>query len=342
MLGARYLKNIESKLNNEIQHLKEEKYNLHAANLNLQKTIDSMQNAKLWKLTYPYRILKNKIEWQIKHFQKNPMFNPTKSKFLENSNISNLRSSKSSNTEIAVILHAYYLSEIQEIIDNLNFINIPFDLYVTSPESIDASIFSEISNLKNLKIEYCENKGRDILPFIQMLKKFNFYEYAFILKIHTKKSEWLNRTEKRPLKFQSGGQWKKTLLKDLLGSKENFINICAIFAQYKEIGVLAPEDTILSFRKNIAGNKLYIWEIMNILGVRFTPLNCKFPAGSMYWFRPEVFPLKFMYQLNESNFQEEENQTDSTFSHGFERLVGVIAKKSKFRLSGYKFKEINE
>ena len=179
VLGARYLKNIESKLNNEIQHLKEEKYNLHAANLNLQKTIDSMQNAKLWKLTYPYRILKNKIEWQIKHFQKNPMFNPTKSKFLENSNISNLRSSKSSNTEIAVILHAYYLSEIQEIIDNLNFINIPFDLYVTSPESIDASIFSEISNLKNLKIEYCENKCRDILPFIQMLKKFNFYEYAF-------------------------------------------------------------------------------------------------------------------------------------------------------------------
>ena len=81
---------------------------------------------------------------------------------------------------------------------------------------------------------------------------------------------------------------------------------------------------------------------MRELGIRRNLNFYKFPAGSMYWFRPEIFSREIIQKLSTLVFEEELGQTDGTMAHGVERIVGVLVKNSKYLMVGHKFETSNE
>jgi lipopolysaccharide biosynthesis protein len=81
---------------------------------------------------------------------------------------------------------------------------------------------------------------------------------------------------------------------------------------------------------------------MRKLGIRRVPIFSKFPAGSMYWFRPEIFSQQVIQNLSTLNFQDEFGQYDGTMAHGFERIVGVLVHKSKYLMVGHNFEASDE
>jgi hypothetical protein len=340
VLGAKYIKNIEINITQLILSQHSEHKRIRELNHALLDELKSVKNSRIWKVSMPYRYIKNEISSLYEYVSAVPFFK-IKSNKLQNG-VFKSEEVKSQNAKIAVIFHAYYTDQILDVVRNLAVINIPFDLYVSSHEPINESNFAQLSQMQHIKIDYFENKGRDILPFIRIFQKYNFYDYQFVLKVHTKKSHWVSSNYANPLGYESGEAWKNQLLSDLLGSQRNFLEISKIFENDKKIGIVASSDSLISVRRNMGGNKLSIWRIMKELGIRINPTFCKFPAGSMYWFRPEIFSREIIQKLSTLVFEEELGQSDGTMAHGVERMVGVLAQNSKYLIAGHEFETSNE
>lgn len=340
VLGARYIKNIETNLVQLSLAQKNEYSRIKELNYILLEELKSVKNSRIWKVSLPYRYIKDKILFTYKYFSLIPFFK-NESIELQNKPFKSVES-KTQKARIAVIFHAYYKDEIPAVVRNLAVINIPFDLYISSHEPISESYFSQLTQIQQIKIEYFENSGRDIQPFIRILQKYNFYGYQFVLKVHTKKSNWISSNYSNPIGIESGEIWKNQLLTDLLGSTRNFIEISKIFEDNNKIGLVTSPSSLISIKRNMGGNRIKMWKIMRVLGIQRIPAFCKFPAGSMYWYRPEIFSRETIQRLSTLIFEEEIGQSDGTIAHGFERIVGVLVQNSKHLVVGHQFENSNE
>ena len=89
----------------------------------------------------------------------------------------------------------------------------------------------KFSKANNYEIKIVENRGRDILPFINQMK-FKIKKYKYICHIHTKKS-----SHDSDLRFN----WRNYLYQNLLGSKDIISEILTDFENYKALGFILPE-----------------------------------------------------------------------------------------------------
>lgn len=74
-----------------------------------------------------------------------------------------------------------------------------------------------------------ENRGRDILPFLEIMKDLRGRE-SLVLKLHTKRS----------LHRQDGESWRRDMLEKLLAPKVAS-EIFAAFREQERLGLAAPE-----------------------------------------------------------------------------------------------------
>lgn len=112
--------------------------------------------------------------------------------------------------DTSVILHVYYpdmWSEIQSYLSNLGE---QFDLYTTIPYGVDISEDEIRVKFPDVHIYRCENRGRDIAPFLTVFSMISKLEYKYVCKIHTKKSPHI----------MNGTEWHQDMLSKLLGSRK--------------------------------------------------------------------------------------------------------------------------
>src|SRR5919197_4558736 len=87
-----------------------------------------------------------------------------------------------------VILHMYYPEMWDEILFYLSNLDKQFDLFVTMPYEVNISESMIRAHFPNARIYRCENRGRDIAPFLTIFSAIAKLDYKYICKIHTKKS----------------------------------------------------------------------------------------------------------------------------------------------------------
>ena len=109
---------------------------------------------------------------------------------------------------VAVVLHAHYPELVDEILDGLRSIPVPFDLIVTvsskSPITIDRERVPGASSIVVLEVD---NRGRDILPLISVVNAGLLDPYHLILKVHTKRSVWREDHTELP---GTGEAWRES------------------------------------------------------------------------------------------------------------------------------------
>ena len=229
---------------------------------------------------------------------------------------------------VAVVLHAFYADQLDRCVDALMQIPAHFDLYISTTTKLRCAvdnITSKLNNLKQKNIEVFPNVGRDIAPFLVGFAPA-LLNYDYVLKIHTKKSN-----HNAELK-----DWLPSSLYSLLGSdwiiQEHWRTLTKA-----STGLTMPPP-VWSIAYAIAKNSSWGYDQKNYyrcarerqrLGLLdLDPKqNFKFPAGSMFWFKPLILKPFIDLNLRWSSFDREAGQIDGTLAHGLERLIGLVCTK---------------
>jgi len=168
-----------------------------------------------------------------------------------------------------------------------------------------------------------ENKGRDILPFLNQIKtKYRFYKY--LCHIHTKRS----LTEPK-----IGILWRNYLFDNLLGDINIVSEIIYDFDNNEKLGFLFPETyygIIIQFYRLTKGTKKWMDFLASKLFKNYRVGKlCDFPAGNMFWAKLEAISQIFIYNFTDY-FPEEGDQTNETIMHGIERIWLYLVKFNNF------------
>lgn len=228
---------------------------------------------------------------------------------------------------VAIQIHLFYEDLIKDVINKTNNIPVKFDLYISIvfPENYQNIInyIKRFSNANYFEILNVENKGRDVLPFLNQMKtKFKLYKY--LCHLHTKK------TKKVP---EIGFLWRNYLFNNLLGNTRIITKILYDFENNNELGFLFPETffgIIKFFFKATKEHKKWMNFIVSKLFPNYK-IDGKFiyPAGNMFWAKIKAIYQIFNVDLSEY-FPDEKNQTDDTIMHGIERIWLFLVKYNNF------------
>ena len=223
-----------------------------------------------------------------------------------------------SQNSVAIIAHIFYIDLWQEIKSYLENLEINFDLYISVPNNINKDDLKElfIDNIPKT-VYMCENRGRDVLPFLLVMNHIGVNSYNYFCKLHTKKTGG----------SRLGEVWRKLLYFDLL-ERESVNKTLELFKNDENIGEITSRNTILDSKRYAYRNNSKIKYLCNELGIEFKD-NYYFSGGTMFWSRTElVEPLIKLLNMGKLEFEEERGQKDHTLAHAIERFFGILVQQS--------------
>jgi len=221
----------------------------------------------------------------------------------------------------AVIFHLFYpelWEEIRQYLDNLQG---DFDLFVSIPTEVGFDPQRIIDHYPNAYIYHCPNRGRDIAPFLRLFSLVERSGYEYVCKLHTKRS----------LHREDGELWRTEIYQELLGSPAAINDIKQKLSR-DDVGLIGPKDHILSSQYFMGGNEHLITKLAKELNLDYRGEYFTFIAGSMFWFKPQAISRILNLNLSEEDFPVEAGQIDATLAHALERLIGLLAYKSKLKI----------
>lgn len=229
-------------------------------------------------------------------------------------------------SEIAIVLHLFYLDLLDEFSTLLLKISHPVDLFITVRHDITLDQAHQL--LSHFPLAYIlpvQNKGRDILPFFNLLPIVQKFDYPIACKLHTKKS----------LHRHDGNQWRNELWYRLL-SEGSVTKITKLFHTNQTIGLVATKTSILDLSRAdyYIDNRKWLNKIIQLIDPARPTGDFKFEfvSGSMFWFRPSALITLEQLNITEDDFEPELGQVDSTLAHTMERLFAFMAVKSNFKV----------
>jgi lipopolysaccharide biosynthesis protein len=210
----------------------------------------------------------------------------------------------------AVILHLHYPDLWPEIRESLAGLG-PHDLYVSVTDPHAVALVQ--ADRPEAFVEWVENRGRDIRPFLSLLRRIRPLGYRAICKLHSKKSPHL-----------AGGEAKRRSLMSRLVDPA----LGVALAEDPRLGLIVIQSSLVKrTATNAKWNKDSVAALAKEIGV---PLNwAHFPAGSMYWFRPEALIDLDKIDLHR-DWGIEKGLTDGTKAHGVERIISFLTARAGF------------
>ena len=230
---------------------------------------------------------------------------------------------QASEKNIAIVIHIFYIDVWQEIKNYLTCLDIDYDLFITIPENTpDEHIIEIFKETPHIHLYMTENRGRDVLPFLQIMQIIGTDSYKYICKMHTKKTG----------DSALGHVWRKLLYYDLIGSNETVQEILQSFKNDETIGMVTGKNTILDSQRYTYGNDRNIQHLATLTGIIYDEYY-HFPAGTMFWTRAEIIaPIVEQFSKGTLVFEEEAGQKDNTLAHAIERFFGIIAQSQHKRI----------
>ena len=230
--------------------------------------------------------------------------------------------------KLAVVLHLYYPELWPEVWAALRRLPEPCDLYITVPDFASTSLLAGIpADAPDVRFVPGPNRGRDVLPWLRLLDTGVLDRYEWVCKLHTKRSPHM----------ADGEAWRQQLVSGLLGMPGQAQQLLDHLRARPRSGVAVPAHSVVaSDAPRWAGSSLpALRRVRQQLGLPPEGKRDAFPAGTMFWFRPEALVgLKPLARAQDC-FEPEMRQTDGTAAHAVERLIVTIAQSSGFELSTF-------
>jgi rhamnosyltransferase len=257
-----------------------------------------------------------------------PIISSSQKMFWDDSNVRIISINRSNPPRIGVHLHLYYENQIPDFVKYLGRIPEPFDIHITtSRESLIPGIIDNFEcNALNLVIYLGPNIGRDIAPFIYLMKLGVLDCYKIALKIHSKASLYSKR----------GDCWRLELLQDLLSSTVSVSKIVETLARGR-VGLIGPSKHWLTSNDYWGASRSKYFELAEeLIGNVDQTKQLGFFAGSMFWFKPADLVNLKMINHDHFVFELESGQMDGTLAHAIERLFAHLVRSKNGLIYGTK------
>ena len=219
----------------------------------------------------------------------------------------------------AVCLHLFYPELWPLFRAQCQLIPEPWDLFVTAPAFAATKAWHDIvRDQPRVRFLPVPNRGRDIAPWLQLLRSGALDGYEAVCKLHGKRSPHM----------QGGGDvWRDEMLQALLGSFANVQRILDRFFMQPELALLGPacSQRALGAAADWSKNRRNVQLLSRRLGLDAVDAKQLFFAGTMFWFRSAAFEALRSSSLNLADFPREMGQTEGTLAHAMERLVSATA-----------------
>jgi lipopolysaccharide biosynthesis protein len=225
-----------------------------------------------------------------------------------------------------IICHCHYVEVVDDLINALEHLPDRAEIHITSANAAVMEMFKIRWLRRHIKLHVhaVENRGRDMLPFFDLLRKLDVPDDTPILKIHGKRSLY------SPL----GTKWRRDLFAGLLPSAAATTQALDAFRRNPRLGMLGPSGSYTSNLDYWGGNRKQVADLINrAVDKEIVNEDLGFFAGSMFWIRA-LCARKLLPLVSSENFESEANQRDGTFAHALERAVPMIV-----RLSGWELRE---
>lgn len=223
-----------------------------------------------------------------------------------------------SDARVLAVAHVYYPEVWPDIEERLSRIPEPYDLVVSLVDGQADSLAHGIrERLPHAMIHHVENRGRDHGSLVELANAGLFDGYDAILKVHTKRSRHR----------RDGDAWRVALLDGLLPSPEGIRSILELLRRDPSVGLVVPRGS-LHGAETWGANQVLVEALAARIPMAFDPHALRYPAGSMYWARPQVLCRLADLRLGPEHFEPEAGHVDASTAHALERFVGVAARAS--------------
>lgn len=218
---------------------------------------------------------------------------------------------------MAVVIHAFYPDVFEQILEAMPAsLTKNAELFISTIAEHQHKVRHIVSKLEMpSEVFVYDNHGRDVLPFLKMLRIINERDFDYLLKLHTKKS--LHRDD--------GDRWRDDLYAKLLDSQVAE-QLASYFEAHPEVGLIGPEGHIVNLCCYWGSNKITVESIARRLGItNLDVYESKFVAGTMFFARIAALEPLLNISLSEEEFEPEEGQVDGTLAHAIERAIALSA-----------------
>lgn len=213
----------------------------------------------------------------------------------------------------AILAHAYHIELLDEILACRAVLPQPVPLHLTVPiERVDL-VRHRVQDLPDVVLHPCQNRGRDIGPFLTVLASGALDGYDAVLKLHTKRSPHL----------RDGDTRRKLLFDMLCGERKATLRALVAFED-KRTGMVGWRCCFRTRPFYWMQNAERVREVSARMGAG-AAVRLGFFEGSMFWFRPAAFAALTELNLKPDDFEAEALQLDGTLHHALERCFTIAA-----------------
>lgn len=217
------------------------------------------------------------------------------------------------NVRIAITAHIFYLDLAKEIIALRDVFPEPVPVFFTVPLDQAEELSRIVAGIPDVVLFPCENRGRDIAPFLALLRSGALDGFDAVLKLHSKRSPHLIDGDLR----------RKLLFAMLCGERSATYRMLKPFEE-PDTGLVGWRDSYRSDPVFWMANQARVLEISERMhAAAFAKLG--FFEGSMFWFRPNALNALRELNLNSNAFEAEAGQLDGTLHHAIERCFTIAA-----------------
>ncbi len=232
----------------------------------------------------------------------------------------------------AIVVHIYYEDTWSEIATILSRLKQDFDLIVTCVPGLEPLTEEIRAVFPRAEIVICENRGRDVRPFLALLEQGRLDRYRVVCKIHGKKSNDGGRMA------ILGAIWRNRMLFDLLAAPDITTAILNRFDSEPSLGMIGSRayrypSALCSEKLSWGENRPRVLDLASAMGVNDERFVLDFFCGTMFWVRPEALrPLRELRLADK--FPDERGKLDGALEHAVERLFSAAVVASGYFIEG--------
>jgi lipopolysaccharide biosynthesis protein len=231
-------------------------------------------------------------------------------------------------SNVAVLVHAFFLDVLDEILKYTALLPTEVRLFVTTPPAKARAVREALQNTgRQYELFITTNRGRDVLPFVKIYPQLRAKGIEAVIKVHTKKSE--HRID--------GDAWLRDILEKIL-TPSALASAIDTFNQDSRVGIIGPAGHYIPILTYLGSNRKTLSALATRLGLDDeTVFSGNFFAGTMFIARLSALDPLLSIAMNDLDFEPEAGQLDGTYAHAIERAFELSV-----RAAGYKSVESND